>query len=516
MPDIDSLSVQIKSSSESATKAIDGIIEKLKNLSSALNNYADSSHYVQGVTTLVGGFKDLQSAIGGIDVSKVKSLASAIDKLAKSSDTLSKLNFANTFTQLGAETQKANSEIKSFASEVAAEFKIPKEETDNLTNAITKLFTSTNNSQFDGAYRELEEIVKKYARVEGAAKEVQEAHRDMRKELSGTSIYVSKDVMGNWGDDAKRKRAFTGIGNTTTNMAKGFDVVTIAEEQFGIQADTSYEAFDRLQEALQDNSPEIAKQEALHNLEMMCDGLKEKIIGVAAVQETLSDDDFFPTPTNLSEEFDFTAFSSQSETAVSAINNVNNSVENLQENAKQEIGNPFEGIVKGLESLQGITIPKDSFAGISSLSTSFARFAKGDVNKSVENIQRITQSFVTMATQLSSLPAVSENVIRLAEALSRFSRQAGAASTESTKLNIGTTILSGAFNGLFTSSHKARKGFTSLAAVFGKLYASKLLFDCCPPSAYVSATFGLLVKNRLIESSLILGSNTVKFGFVVP
>lgn len=476
MPDLDSLSIQLTSSSKPAVKAIDDVILSLTRLNGALNNYSDGSKYINGLNSLVGGFNNLSKSINALDLGKLRSLSSTIGTLSSKAEALSRLNFVQTFAQLGNETQKTNSAVKSFTSDIAKEFGIPKEKTDELTQAVNKLFAATNNSQFDTAYKGLEKIVTEYARIEGAAKEAKEAHLNLRRELSSSSIYVSKDVMGNWGDDAKRNRAFTGIGNTTTNMAKGFDVVTTAEEQFGIQADNSYEAFEKLQNALADNSVELSKQEALYNLAGMCEGLKEKLLGVAAVQSTLSDDEFMVAPVN--DPFDFMddkTVTAKAENITSSIERVDNAIDNLQSETTQELANPFEGLIKGLNELQGINIPKDNFTGVSSLANSFRRFGTGDVNKAVEAIPRISHAFAQMATELSTLPEVSENVIRLAEAMSRFARQTNSATASTNKFTVASTFLKGAFGSIFASSKKTKKGFTSLASVFGRLYANFFL-----------------------------------------
>ena len=49
MPDIDSLSIRLSSSSADAVNAIDKVIKSLEQLNAALNNYTDDSKFVKGM-----------------------------------------------------------------------------------------------------------------------------------------------------------------------------------------------------------------------------------------------------------------------------------------------------------------------------------------------------------------------------------------------------------------------------------------------------------------------------------
>lgn len=100
MPDLDSLSIQIKASTTDATHKIDDLIASLGRLNAALNNYSESSDYVRGMNTLTNGLKGISSAINSINLDKIKNLTSAFSSLAGAGERITKLNFVSTFAQL--------------------------------------------------------------------------------------------------------------------------------------------------------------------------------------------------------------------------------------------------------------------------------------------------------------------------------------------------------------------------------------------------------------------------------
>ena len=90
MPDntIDTLSIDIKSNSSGASKAINNLITNLTRLNGALNNYSDASEYNKALGNLQSGLKGLNSAIAGLDTGKLKTVASSISSLSSSAKKL--------------------------------------------------------------------------------------------------------------------------------------------------------------------------------------------------------------------------------------------------------------------------------------------------------------------------------------------------------------------------------------------------------------------------------------------
>lgn len=80
---IDTLSIQINSSSQGATVAINKLIENLGKLNGALENYAgDSNKYSKAMSNIADGLNTLNNAMKGIDSERLRDAASSINALA--------------------------------------------------------------------------------------------------------------------------------------------------------------------------------------------------------------------------------------------------------------------------------------------------------------------------------------------------------------------------------------------------------------------------------------------------
>ena len=82
MPDLDSLSIRINSSSTEAVHKIEDVIRALGNLNTSLNNYADGSPYIRGMNNLAGGLRGVASAVNSIDLNKINSVNKALGYLS--------------------------------------------------------------------------------------------------------------------------------------------------------------------------------------------------------------------------------------------------------------------------------------------------------------------------------------------------------------------------------------------------------------------------------------------------
>ena len=504
MPDIDSLSLNITASSNQAVTAINNIITALGKLNSALSNYSAESKYVSGLNNLIGGFNGLSSSINSIDIQKIKSLNTVLTTLAKNGETLSKLNYVSSFTELGSEAQKVSSEIKAKVNEIAKAFHIPKEEIKTLTAHFRELYSATDNRSYDAAYGKIEELVKKYAKVEGATKAVKEEQKKFREELSKTQISIDKGTMQDWGDSSKSNRGVYGIRNTTTG--EGGESIIEAAHEMDIYAESTREADEKLRELAKDSSKALAIQEATHGLSAAMEGLREKILGVVQAKKALDADEEFMT-----DDPSFDLFDTKVKETTASITKLDAAMDNMQAESREPIGNPFEGLIIGLEELNGYEIPAEKYEGVATLAKAFKDFGKGDAANAIEVIPQIGKAFAEMARELNNAPAISDNLVRLAESLSHFSKSSVTATTASANLaySIGTALFRSlkvipvTLNGIYAALQKdiaslknfanrvwglvtalgrliqtntrTRLSFTSLAAVFGTLYANFFL-----------------------------------------
>ena len=474
MPDIDSLSIRINSSSKEAIDKINDVIRALGSLNAALNNYAEDTPYVRGMNALVGGLKGIGSAINSINITKIKDVASSLRVLGNAGEKISSLNFVKTFSDMGAEVQHVNSVVKQTADEWAKEFNIPKNEVASLTSLVEKLYSSQDPRAFDDTGRAIERMVRQYAKADEMAADLIEQNKRVRADLSNTNILISDTVRRNMGDNSKHVIGSIGIRNTTSDMQRGTDPVQAAAEM-GILADNSYEATQKLNElgaSVSDAAnKQLIAQRASYNFGMALDDLKSKIFGVIEAEE-LSDNEFATVdPSVMFDEYGLPIIEETRE----KIQNLTSAVTEMKSEMVTEVGNPFEGLITGLESLQEINIDPDKFAGIASLAASLGKFGGKNATNAVVMIPQVGRAFSQMAAELAKAPAVSENLIRLAEAMGKYSKSASTASTATTRFNTSTKGLGRSLSGLHIPTTRAHRSFLGLAAIFGHLYANFFL-----------------------------------------
>lgn len=83
---IDTLSIEIKSTSSSANRAINSLVSGLEKLDNALNSYSGGATAFEGaLNNLERGFNRLNSIINSVDVGKLQSISGAINTLSNAS-----------------------------------------------------------------------------------------------------------------------------------------------------------------------------------------------------------------------------------------------------------------------------------------------------------------------------------------------------------------------------------------------------------------------------------------------
>ena len=478
MPDIDSLSIQISSSSSKAITAIDNVITSLERLNGALNNYTDDSKFVKGMGSLMGGLNGIARSINSIDLQKLKSLSTALGTLAGNGEKLAKLNFVQTMADFGAQTQRVNSVFGKEAQEIAKDFSIPKEKINELTASVTKLLTAPNLATFDVASNEIKGLIKQYQTLDFWEKEIADKHKQARKEFANQKIYVSKDIRNQLGDNWNTIRNQIGRGHVTSDREAGANPLDYAKEH-QLEAETTLEAVKAIAKyrdsiSLASDAQRAAK-DGTDMWTIRIDDMRRALEKATAAAANL-DNEFVTAdqrPDILGNE---TEVQTEANVITNSVNSVTSAISGMQAQMAQQIENPFIGLIKGLESLDEVeAIPVEKFAGVSQLASTVGRFGSKNADQAIANIPRFGRAFAEMATELAKAPMVSDNLVRLAEALSKYSTQTQKATTNTTKFGTATKFLNTALRGTFTHSMRAHHGFTSLAAIFGRLYANFFL-----------------------------------------
>ena len=472
MPDIDSLSIRLTSSSKGATDAIDNVIKALEKLNGALNNYTDDSKFVKGMGSLTGGLKGIATSINSIDLEKMKNLSTVLGKLSGAGTKIAQLNFAKPFAEVGASVQQGKSEVNTFADDFVKQFRLPKEATKEVSSVVERMFKTTSQYSFDNKLNELAEIARKYGYVSDGVKDLAEAEKKLKHEVTSTNMHISKQTLSNFGDAAKQIRGNLNLRSTFTDLSKGVDVTTVVEEM-GYVVESEREALDKLLELTAQEAEFTNQSATLTEVEAYFDDIKNSVLGASSAMKQLNADEEFMSVDDGDDPFSM--IDTNAPKAVEAVNNVQTAVQNLQSQAIQEMANPFEGLITGLEALKEVDLPAEKFAGISQLANSIGKFGGKNSDKAVTNIPRFTKAFAEMAAQLANAPQISDNLVRLAEAMSKFSTKSQTATKSATKFGGVTKVLNHAFSGMYPHTMRAHRGFTSLAAIFGRLYANFFL-----------------------------------------
>lgn len=118
-----------------------------------------------------------------------------------------------------------------------------------------------------------------------------------------------------------------------------------------------------------------------------------------------------------------------------------------------------------LEGLNHITISPDLVNGIGNLGRAIYQFGLAKMDKAAVNIPAVTRALSDMISSLSNMPQVSENTIRLVEAMGNMNVHAGNLNNSLGNVNNRLKLFSG-------HAYNARKASMSLAQAFGKIYAN--------------------------------------------
>lgn len=481
MPDIDSLSIRLSSSSTDATTAIQRVIDKLSLLNAALNNYTDDSKFVKGMGSLTGGLSGIAKSINSIDLEKMKNLATVLDKLGGAGTKISQLNFAKPFADMGANLQNVNSAASQTAAKISEIYMMPSKYKSSIDEYVKTLYGSSGKpSQFKEAEEDLKRLVNA---AQKSKREFSEVYNNVNGYLNAHKTYIPESVKQDWGDSFSAKRGVLGVKNTTTQLGSGDSIEHVVRQLnelygAGLKAEGSItEMADSLVNFLEEErraATQVTDFTELDNIiKSISAGFQQATAAVTSFNGAMKSSDDEMLEDHGSTDFD--DIRNEAMQASVSVTNLDAAVEALKAQMTMEIQNPFEGLITGLESLKEVELPAEKFAGISQLANSIGKFGGKNSDKAVTNIPRFTKAFADMAAQLSQAPQISDNLVRLAEAMSKFSTKTSTATKTTTKFGSASKVLSQAFRGMYPHTMRAHHGFTSLAAIFGRLYANFFL-----------------------------------------
>lgn len=131
-------------------------------------------------------------------------------------------------------------------------------------------------------------------------------------------------------------------------------------------------------------------------------------------------------------------------------------------------------IARGLRELSEIKeVP--SLPGLTELAASLSKMGGKYATQAIQNIPDLAMSFNYLVSTVSKAPKVSQETLRLAEAMAQLATASRAAGQGTQQSSTGINMIRGAVSAALPSFSKAQKKTFSLASMFGKLYASYFL-----------------------------------------
>lgn len=134
-------------------------------------------------------------------------------------------------------------------------------------------------------------------------------------------------------------------------------------------------------------------------------------------------------------------------------------------NAANAIPNLANGIKTLVTELEKIDADKVDFSALQQIFDAISKMGRKTAENATRNLPELAKQLGILMETLSRAPNISNNVVRITEALAKLSG-AGA------KVGTATRSMSSGLNSFSRHSSNARKSATSLAATIGKLYAN--------------------------------------------
>ena len=441
---IDTLSIQINSSSQGATVAINKLIENLGRLNGALENYAsDSNKYTRAMQNIATGLSGLNSAISKIDAKNLEAVSTSIKSLASAGK---KLN--DSFGSLGMDkaTRDANAlskEMDKAVKSIMAFYNVDKGAGKQIAGDFADFMKGATwgNGEIQdmtsggiAAWNNLGATLAAEAREYGA---------DAGMEYTNSLVdYINhnsepihlpfswKEIEADWKDAKRVLDSTLGVGGWTFSSPGNTDISSFAKQinqGLGTDIDTSSDvaAFDSLRAKMEEARSGMggfsqSTERVQIDMDQLWSVLQRAASGVEQFKTTLSNTDGNPIQTMVTglkglEGLNIPDLSSVAELAAN-ISKLGN------KGASQGITN-LPLLSQGLQSLSTAAIPDiPNLDGLNNLIATFNKLGGKKGNNASANIRPMIDGL----RELSSLTGVtfpdSTNLLSLANAFSAFGR----------------------------------------------------------------------------------------------
>lgn len=130
-------------------------------------------------------------------------------------------------------------------------------------------------------------------------------------------------------------------------------------------------------------------------------------------------------------------------------------------------------IADGLRAFENIDVP--DLTGMKDLATVLSKFGYKNMTQATQQMPLLAENFTKLMTAVASAPQVSTQTLRFAEAMAKLSASAKSAGVNMNGVTNGTSSFRTSILRTLPTMNRVKRSTFSLAAMFGKLYASYFL-----------------------------------------
>ena len=483
---IDNLQIQIFGSVTDAETSINHLIDALKNLNKHLSVDTDASAFTKHIGSLVSGFQHLGTAVEGLDVDKLKAVNKEIKSLSGNLSGLSSVK--------GVGKLLYNDEQKKQIDQLKDSMKWLKDQKKNLKSILPgtfgvgestmKEFKATGEwkniqkllggkgrtvtGAFDNS-GEIRDIAQQWGISNADTDSFDEVVRKMAARISQIDNQIAEmknrkaEIDRLAGEMMKPKAAQSTLpladdeiatyGQTVNTVAQETDKLTTVGENASMSLQSLADGLMQL-EGIDISADQFSGVSSITNLALGLsnttgEGLTKSLYGLTSGLDRLS-------------TVDFSGIDAEKiMTTATAVNR-------FGYGSSDKAGSNIVNAANGLTELAKVDVSNVNAQNLIELGNAVGKFGSAGATRAAQNLPALATGMTQLMTTLSNAPQVSENTIRLAEAMAQMSQRAAGISNAVNRAGNGLNFFG-------TSARRIRPHITSLAALFGSLYANFFL-----------------------------------------
>ena len=479
---IDSLQIGIYAATTQAQNNIKDLITSLNNLKKALYTGSDASGFTKNIGKMVSGIEHLGNAISSVDINSVKEMAGALDSLSKSAQKFSNNSLTNVgkksalsasvknqIEELKASKKSYDAIIKDFYSLVPADTALPKNWVSKLGEDDAKrkraIYGVNRTHVSQGGMNNWQEVYE--AAGNSGLMSWDELAAIPGDEVDALSIIIDrlaeiKEKSSAASAEMKKLRASATENMPSFNEIFGENEIASADKFSGVQQVT--QSVSNMGGEIGNNIRQLAEGlSTLQGIYIPADqfsGLSKIASATAALSAS--------NGANVSQTIKSVASGVTELSSVigtipdtTPLVNIASAVNKFGYQSSGNAGINLTNISRGLSELVKVDFSSVNTQSLEGIATALRGFGYKNVTHAAENLPKLAVGFTQLAQSLANAPEVSENTIRLAEAMAQFSHRTDA---------MGQNV-----NRLGNHSKRHIRSIRSLASTFGMLYANFFL-----------------------------------------